>query len=88
VLELLQRSDPEAEPASLGVFEFGPISSPRKNYAVDVTVAYDREGIVQVHARDPQTGSVMESSVRDRSAVSSAHLAVQADWISGLPINL
>jgi hypothetical protein len=45
--------------ASLGAFAFGPLSRPRKNYPVEVTLAYDAEGLVRATARDPLTGEVI-----------------------------
>lgn len=46
--------------ASLGFFAFAPLRKPRKNYPVEVTLAYDAEGLVRVAAKDLLTGEALE----------------------------
>lgn len=56
VVEVVQTKG-EAETArSLGHFVFGPLPRPRKNYPIEVSMAYDAEGIVKIGARDPESG--------------------------------
>jgi len=60
VLDVVQSKGDDDVIASLGFFAFGPLRRPRKNYPVEVTLAYDAEGLVRVTARDPLTGEVIE----------------------------
>ena len=60
VLDVVQSKGENDIVASLGLFAFGPLRRPRKNYPVEVTLAYDTEGLVRVTARDLVTGEAME----------------------------
>jgi molecular chaperone DnaK (HSP70) len=55
ILELVQFRDSLDDAISLGQLTFGPFSSPRANYPVDVTVENLESGIVAVSAYDPAT---------------------------------
>jgi molecular chaperone DnaK len=59
VLDIVQSKGEGELVASLGHFAFGPIRRPRKNYPVDITLAYDTEGLVRVTARDLVTGDAL-----------------------------
>lgn len=87
VLEILQRKGEEDEPRSLGVFAFGPIDRPHKNHPIRVELGYDIEGLVRVTAHDPESGKSFERVLSDKAMQVSARLAVQRDWIEGLPVN-
>ncbi|MBY0398930.1 Hsp70 family protein, partial [Myxococcota bacterium] len=87
ILELTQTRGEGAEPMSLGHFAFGPIASPRKNYPVEVTVAYDGEGLVRVAARDPNTGSAMERMLDASEGGASLERKGQRDLVTSVRIN-
>ncbi len=61
IIEAVQRRNTgaETEESSLGYFAFS-ITNPRKNYPVEIQLAYDLEGIVTVSASDPATGQAIE----------------------------
>jgi len=60
VFDVVQSKGESEVVASLGHFAFGPIRRPRKNYPVEVSLAYDTEGMVRVTARDLVTGEALE----------------------------
>jgi molecular chaperone DnaK len=72
---------------SLGFFAFGPISRPRKNYPVEITLSYDADGIIKIKARDPETGSEMDRILEADDQAELAHLAQHRDWIKNIKIN-
>lgn len=45
---------------SLGLIAFGPLKRPQKNLPVEVTLAYDREGMVRITARDGISGESID----------------------------
>ena len=55
ILEVVQTRSPSETATSLGYFAF-TIESPRKNHPLEVSFAYDEQGLVSVFARDPETG--------------------------------
>jgi molecular chaperone DnaK len=71
------QSKGEAElAASLGVFAFGPLRHPRKNYPVELSLAYDEEGLVKVTARDMLTGEALERDLAHEDDPDLARVAV------------
>jgi molecular chaperone DnaK len=71
---------------SLGFFAFG-IETPRKNYPVEIEMAYDLEGIVTVTARDPETGrEIRQIMDQDTRAMDDALLEQQA-WVAETDVN-
>lgn len=87
ILELVQRKNEDSEPVSLGHFSFGPITRPRKNYPVEVTLSYDVEGLVQVVARDPASGQQMEHILEDTTQSGMATVARESQRIQRLRLN-
>jgi len=63
MLDIVQGHAPDKIEASLGLFAFGPIRRPRKNYPIEVSLSYDREGLVKLTARDPQSGESINHAV-------------------------
>lgn len=59
MFEFVQTKGDDGSSLSLGHFAFGPIEQPRANYPVEVTAAYDEQGIVKITARD-ESGREMQ----------------------------
>jgi molecular chaperone DnaK len=59
MFEFVQTKGDEGSTLSLGHFAFGPIANPRANYPVEITAAYDEQGIVKITARD-ESGREMQ----------------------------
>jgi molecular chaperone DnaK len=87
VVEVLQRKNAESPVCSLGNFDFGPIRRPRRNYPVEITLAYDIEGVVNVSARDPQTNESMSASMVTEEGVLDSVLLEQRGWLQEMRIN-
>jgi molecular chaperone DnaK len=87
VVEVLQRKNAESAVCSLGNFDFGPIRRPRKNYPVEITLAYDFEGVVNVSARDPQTNESMSACMVTEEGVLDRALLEQRGWLQEMRIN-
>jgi molecular chaperone DnaK len=85
VIEIVQSKG--EEPSSLGNFAFGPIAAPRKNYPLELTVAYDVEGIVKVTARDPRTGQEMQRVLEDSAQSGGARLGELRALVQGVKVN-
>lgn len=85
ILEIVQAKGTD-EPVSLGNFAFGPITQPRKNYPVEISVAYDLEGLVKIAARDPRTGQEMERMLEDPAQAETARLARLRELVSSVKI--
>jgi molecular chaperone DnaK len=60
ILEIVQAKGEQENEQSLGYFSFGPIRSPRLNYPVELTLAYDADGLVRVNAKDMVTGEALQ----------------------------
>lgn len=87
VIQVAQVGGADGLAVDLGVFEFGPIAAPRKNYPVDVTLSYDAEGIVMVSALDPETGTSMDQVVSAEGDERAKWIMQQRSWVTGLSIN-
>lgn len=59
VFWVAQRRDPDGPPEPLGTMEFYLPTAPQ-GHPVELTLAYDRQGIVVATARDPKTGHALE----------------------------
>lgn len=86
VIEVVQSKGVDQE-NSLGLFAFGPIRKPRKNYPIEIQLRYDTEGMVLVTARDPATNETMDRMLGAEENSLSHVLLEQRNWISGLRIN-
>jgi molecular chaperone DnaK len=87
IVEVVQRKESTGPVRSLGYFAFGPIARPRKNYPIEISLAYDVEGVVGVGARDGQTNKqVAQVMTVDEGALDRV-LLEQSAWIQGLRIN-
>jgi len=75
------------EETSLGFFAFGPIAHPRKNYPIEITISYDKQGIVIIRAHDAETGKQMEQVMEGEGQESLAQLAEQREWVRQARIN-
>jgi len=81
-----QGDDGEMLDSSLGFFAFG-IDTPRKNYPVEIELAYDLEGIVTITARDPETGrEIRQIMDQDTQAMDNALLDQQV-WVAETEVN-
>jgi molecular chaperone DnaK len=60
ILEIVQSKGEHEQEQSLGYFAFGPIRAPRLNYPVELTLAYDADGLVRVTAKDMVTGEALQ----------------------------
>lgn len=87
VIELVQRKSESSQGASLGHFAFGPIAAPRKNYPLEITVTYEREGFVQVVAKDPRTGQQMNAVLNEEAGTANTSEALLRDVITKARIN-
>ncbi len=85
IIEMVQSRGEEDK--SLGYFEFGSIAKPRKNYPVELTVAYDIEGLVRVSARDPLTGAEMDHTMQDEHQAETASLLRQRELLESVRVN-
>jgi molecular chaperone DnaK len=87
IVEVLQRKDANAPVRSLGHFAFGPIQRPRKNYPIEISLAYDVEGVVTVSARDGQTNKQVAQVMTAEEGALDPALLEQRAWIQALRIN-
>lgn len=87
VIQLAQVAGTDGTAVDLGVFEFGPIQSPRKNYPVEVTLTYDEDGIVMVSAYDPESGAKMEQVASAEGGERPKWLMQQRAWVAQARIN-
>jgi molecular chaperone DnaK len=60
ILEIVQSKGERDAGQSLGHFAFGPLRAPRLDYPVELSLAYDAEGLVRVTARDLVTGEALQ----------------------------
>jgi molecular chaperone DnaK len=60
ILEIVQSKGERDAEQRLGYFAFGPLRAPRLNYPVEITLAYDAEGLVRVTAKDLVTGDALQ----------------------------
>ena len=86
VLEIVQARTEDEEGAGLGFFVFGPIENPHRNYRIDVTVAYDIDGIVKVTAHDHKTKAIVEHEIV-RKSEQREDIIKQLEYVKSLPIN-
>lgn len=88
IIEAVQKRSTEAgiEENSLGFFAFA-IDNPRKDYPVEIELAYDLEGIVVITARDPETCQKMRQVMdQDTEALDRALMEQQA-WLRKIEVN-
>ena len=86
VIEVVQQKAAAENEKSLGFFIFG-IAQPRNNYPVEITLAYDLEGMVTVTANDPETGEILEQIMDEDGQTVDATLLEQKEWLAKLKIN-
>lgn len=82
VLDVVEKNGKEVN--SLGLLEF-PISNPRKNLPVEVTLGYNSHARVFVAARDTDTGIVTKHSLL-RGGSHSAALFEQRERVTGIQL--
>lgn len=75
IFDLVQSKGDDAAALSLGHFAFGPIRHPRKNYPIELSVAYDVEGLVKVTAKDMVTGEALQRDLAGSDDPDLARLA-------------
>ncbi|MCG8392811.1 MAG: Hsp70 family protein [Pseudomonadales bacterium] len=87
VIEIVQQKAPQAEEKSLGYFIFAlPENTPSK-YAVEITLAYDMEGLVTATARNPQTGQQLKQVMDENGAALDDELVRQKEWVDHTQVN-
>lgn len=86
VFEVVQQKAAGEQEKSLGYFIFA-IAEPRAKYPVEVTLAYDLEGMVTVIAKDPETNKVLEQVMDEDGQVMDSSLIEQKNWIVNLAVN-
>ena len=81
-IEVYQGEDPEPEFCRmLGESVFGPLPPYLSGSPIEVTFAYDLNGIIQVTAIDPQTEQRLDFEVRNSSEAPSEFLELQRQLI-------
>jgi len=86
VFEVVQQKGQAEQEKSLGYFIFA-IAEPRKNYPVEITLAYDLEGMVTVTAKDPETNKVLEQIMDEDGQAMDSKLIEQKNWLANISIN-
>lgn len=86
VLEIVQAKGRGSEARSLGYFAFGPIANPEINHPIEVTLAYDEEGLVKVTAKDPSTGQEMEHTIESDVQPEASRLRREREMVMSIPI--
>lgn len=87
VLDVVQGKGEGELVASLGHFAFGPIKRPKKNYPVEVTLAYDTEGLVKVTAKDVVTGEALERDLTSSDNPDLARFSNARGLLHGVDVN-
>ena len=88
VLDVVQGKGEGELVASLGHFSFGPIKRPKRNYPVEVTLAYDTEGLVKVTAKDLVTGEALERELTSDNNPDLARFSRGRSLLQGIGVNL
>jgi molecular chaperone DnaK len=86
VIELVQYVESPADAVSIGHLLIGPIASPKLNYAIEVVVALNEDGVVVLSAYDPSTGIELEQHFGN-SDRSGSYLLDQRKLIRNTIIN-
>lgn len=87
VLDVVQGKGEGELVASLGHFAFGPIKRPKRNYPVEVTLAYDIEGLVKITAKDLVTGEALERELTSDDNPSLARFSKARALLQGIVVN-
>lgn len=87
VIEAVQQKAAAEEEKSLGYFIFMLPENCPTGYRVDITLAYDLEGLVTVTARNPQTGQVLKQMMDENGAALDDELVNQKGWVDSIAIN-
>jgi len=87
MLDVVQSKGDGELVASLGHFAFGPIKRPKKNYPVEVTLAYDAEGLVKVTAKDLITGEALERELASGDNPDLARFSRARALLQGIAVN-
>jgi molecular chaperone DnaK len=88
VLEFVQRRGEPAEEFSLGHFVFGPLTRPRRNLPLEVTLAIGRDGLINVSAKDPSNGYEIAKTLREDEQQQHLDWVQQRQWIDAALINI
>ncbi|MCK0154931.1 Hsp70 family protein [Alcanivorax sp. S6407] len=87
VIEVVQQKGPNDNEKSLGYFLFALPDNAPVRYAVEITLAYDMEGLVTATARNPQTGQQLKQVMDENGAALDDELVRQKEWIDHTPVN-
>ncbi len=87
VLEFVQRRGEPAREASLGHFAFGPILAPRRNYPVEVQVEIGSDGLIQISARDRDSGTQLAHTLQSDGSALQPGGAQEAELVRSARIN-
>lgn len=72
---------------SLGYFIFSLPEQAPARYAVEITLAYDMEGLVTATARNPQTGQQLKQVMDENGAALDDELVRQKEWVDNTAVN-
>ena len=87
IFDVVQSKGNNELAASLGMFAFGPLRNPRKNYPVELTVAYDAEGLVKVTAKDMVTGVALERDLAQQDDPDAVRYALARKLVQAVGIS-
>lgn len=88
VVEVVQQKDAGLEEKSLGYFIFSLPEDCPERYPIDITLAYDLEGLVTATARNPSTGEELHQVMDQEGMALDDELLKQKIWLSKIDINL
>ena len=72
ILHVVQSKAGNEVAHSLGTIAFGPLKRPQKNLPIEVTLAYDREGMVRITARDGISGESVDQMIGKNGRVGAS----------------
>lgn len=87
VIEVVQQKADQQEEKSLGYFIFALPDAVANGYAVEITLAYDMEGLVIATARNPQTGQQLKQVMDENGAALDDELVKQKAWVDHTLVN-
>ncbi len=87
VIEVVQQKEAGLEEKSLGYFIFTLPDNTPARYPVEITLAYDSEGLVTATARNPQTGQQLKQIMDEDGAALDDELVKQKEWVDHTLVN-
>lgn len=87
VIEVVQQKEPAVDEKSLGFFIFSLPTERPEHYPIEITLAYDLEGLVTATARNPSTGEELRQTMDDEGMAIDDELIKQKSWVMNMQIN-